>query len=730
MRQITHGQRFFQEHFGAAVDRGLDPRRVRLPGVAAPDHAAGRHRAVPHPEDVVEQDQPVPAPHVLVGGHRRLHACSPTSRRSTATTPCSGPCSSTTRSANFTEQGASHPLADAVRLRQRRRRADPPDAAASTAACATSRACRASRSSRPSEFFDAAMAEYPDAPCWVGELYFETHRGTFTSQARDQGRQPPLRAAAARGRAVVRRRRSAADRGRRLPRRPSSTASGRPCCCTSSTTSSPGSSIGWVHREAEATYAGLVAQLEAIIAGALARLARRHGRGAGGQRRAPRPRRGRGAAGGRRPSGLRGPRRRPGRRGVGGGAGAGAAPWGSAGARRGRGSTTRSPTTPSSGGSPTVGFASTFDEQGLLSSMLDLGAGREVLVAGAAGQPPAAAPRPAHRVRRVGPRRLLPPPGHRPGRARRLRGARRRAARRAGAHHAARSGRRRWCRSSSCGPGAPRIDVRHRGRLARARPRAQGRVPARRPHRPPHPRDPVRPRLARPSTPTPAGTRPASRCAPTAGSTSPSRATAWPCSTTPSTATTPPASVRSTRPAPTTSTTLRLTLLKGAQYPDPHADEGHHSFTYALLPHAGDLRRRRRRRRGLPPQRPPPDGRPPGASCHPVRRERVEPGDGRSARSAAPVVTSGSAAVVVEAVKPADDGSGDLVVRCYESWGGRAPLDLRFGFEPASVTVTDLLEEPNPTIPDGADRGRGRPGHRYPAAVPDRHAARRSVTGR
>ncbi|MGZ4711022.1 MAG: alpha-mannosidase, partial [Acidimicrobiales bacterium] len=34
------------------------------------------------------------------------------------------------------------------------------------------------------EFFDAAMAEYPDAPRWVGELYFETHRGTFTSQAR------------------------------------------------------------------------------------------------------------------------------------------------------------------------------------------------------------------------------------------------------------------------------------------------------------------------------------------------------------------------------------------------------------------------------------------------------------------------------------------------------------------------------------------------------------------
>lgn len=36
----------------------------------------------------------------------------------------------------------------------------------------------------PDEFFAAARAEYPDAPVWVGELYLELHRGTFTSQAR------------------------------------------------------------------------------------------------------------------------------------------------------------------------------------------------------------------------------------------------------------------------------------------------------------------------------------------------------------------------------------------------------------------------------------------------------------------------------------------------------------------------------------------------------------------
>ncbi len=35
---------------------------------------------------------------------------------------------------------------------------------------------------------------------------------------------------------------------------------------------------------------------------------------------------------------------------------------------------------------------------------------------------------------------------------------------------------------------------------------------------------------------------------------------------------------------------LRLTLIKSGIYPDPNADQGHHRFTYSLLPHLGDWR--------------------------------------------------------------------------------------------------------------------------------------------
>ena len=61
-----------------------------------------------------------------------------------------------------------------------------------------------------------------------------------------------------------------------------------------------------------------------------------------------------------------------------------------------------------------------------------------------------------------------------------------------------------------------------------------------------------------------------------------------------------------------------------------------------------------------------------------------------------PVVASDSPTVVVEAVKPADDGSGDVVVRCYESAGGRARTTLRLGFAASAARTTDARERDLP----------------------------------
>ncbi|MGX4688347.1 alpha-mannosidase [Streptomyces sp. JNUCC 63] len=122
-----------------------------------------------------------------------------------------------------------------------------------------------------------------------------------------------------------------------------------------------------------------------------------------------------------------------------------------------------------------------------------------------------------------------------------------------------------------------------------------------------------------------------------------------------------------------TTTTVRMSLLRAPRFPDPETDEGVHRFRHALVPGAdiGDAVREGWRI-NLP--------------------ERRLTGAGE----VAPLVTVDEDAVVVTAVKLADDGSGDVVVRLHEAHGGRTRATLTAGFEVADVTVTDLLERPLP----------------------------------
>ncbi|MEU0569961.1 glycoside hydrolase family 38 C-terminal domain-containing protein, partial [Nonomuraea sp. NPDC005983] len=120
-----------------------------------------------------------------------------------------------------------------------------------------------------------------------------------------------------------------------------------------------------------------------------------------------------------------------------------------------------------------------------------------------------------------------------------------------------------------------------------------------------------------------------------------------------------------------TTTTVRASLLRAPRFPDPETDQGVHRFRHALVPGAtiGDAVRE-----GYFINLP----------------ERRVPGDAE----VAPLVTVEDDAVVVTAVKLADDESGDVVIRFHESRGGRAVARVTAGFEVADVTVTDLLERP------------------------------------
>lgn len=124
---------------------------------------------------------------------------------------------------------------------------------------------------------------------------------------------------------------------------------------------------------------------------------------------------------------------------------------------------------------------------------------------------------------------------------------------------------------------------------------------------------------------------------------------------------------------------MRLTCLRSPIDPDPTADQGEHLFTYALFPHTGDWRNGTIRQAYLlnvPPATAMVDGAgagplPPSVSLVDVDR----PG------------------VVIETVKPAEDGEG-LVVRLYEAHNSRGRAALTFAAPVASAEETTMLEEP------------------------------------
>ncbi|AZM56248.1 alpha-mannosidase [Streptomyces sp. WAC 01529] len=120
----------------------------------------------------------------------------------------------------------------------------------------------------------------------------------------------------------------------------------------------------------------------------------------------------------------------------------------------------------------------------------------------------------------------------------------------------------------------------------------------------------------------------------------------------------------------TLATTVRLTLLRAPHSPDPETDQGAHRFTYALLPGAGTG-----------------DAVAEGLALNLPLRVADAP-------ALAPLVSVDHPAITVESVKLADDRGGDVVVRLYESRGGRASGVLSTSFPVARAEVTDLLERP------------------------------------
>jgi alpha-mannosidase len=111
---------------------------------------------------------------------------------------------------------------------------------------------------------------------------------------------------------------------------------------------------------------------------------------------------------------------------------------------------------------------------------------------------------------------------------------------------------------------------------------------------------------------------------------------------------------------------VRQTLLRAPLFPDPEADQGEHTLRSSIVIGGVDAAIEAGYRLNLP----------------------LRP----AAATVEPLVASSSAGVVVETVKLAEDGSGDVVVRVYEAHGSRSSATLAVGFPYERIERTDLLE--------------------------------------
>ncbi len=134
---------------------------------------------------------------------------------------------------------------------------------------------------------------------------------------------------------------------------------------------------------------------------------------------------------------------------------------------------------------------------------------------------------------------------------------------------------------------------------------------------------------------------------------------------------------------------MGLSLLRSPKSPDPEADMGEHVFRYALMPHAGF------------------DAAAAVAAAESINQPpRVM--ENVANLDATPIAQlPARCGVVLSAVKPAEDGEG-LIARLYECRGARTACDLQLHPAVIAIEETNLLEQPLGERPFNRDLGLAR----------------------
>ncbi|AFZ30906.1 Alpha-mannosidase [Gloeocapsa sp. PCC 7428] len=132
---------------------------------------------------------------------------------------------------------------------------------------------------------------------------------------------------------------------------------------------------------------------------------------------------------------------------------------------------------------------------------------------------------------------------------------------------------------------------------------------------------------------------------------------------------------------------LRLTLLRGAEWPNPDADRGNHYFTYAIYPHQGNWQQAQTVRRGY-------------ELNYPLQVMLMSP-QAQVPQNLPPVgcfLDLSADNLILMAFKQSEDNSQRWILRCYECHGEPAQLDFKSDLDLAIGETVDLLERTTSTV--------------------------------
>lgn len=118
---------------------------------------------------------------------------------------------------------------------------------------------------------------------------------------------------------------------------------------------------------------------------------------------------------------------------------------------------------------------------------------------------------------------------------------------------------------------------------------------------------------------------------------------------------------------------MNLTLLRAAASPEMKADNGTHYFTYAFYAWEGDF-----------------------AGSDVIRQGyalNVKPGIFKGTGRGFSFLQIDKKNIILEALKPAEDGSGDVILRVYEAAGAAVEAELAFGCTVDKIGECNMLEK-------------------------------------